>query len=90
MFDPKKQDSVFVCYDGKWSRRMVGLVHKRRGFALQVEFPTYAEKNMVINWFVRTSPNSFGGYVRLHNSLMKKMFGLPGDWYSVFDCNIGD
>jgi hypothetical protein len=91
MFDPKKEDRVFVCYDGKWGRRQVGRVIKRRGFAVQVEFPKFADNNHVVtNWFVRISPQAFGGYVRSQDSLMKMMFKLPGDWYSVFDCNVGD
>ena len=87
LFDPKKGDKVAVCYDGKLSRAVEGVVKKRRGFALLVEFKEWASRpndNTVQNWFVRLSPYSFSGYLRVDDSLMKMMVGTPGDWYSVF------
>ena len=77
MFDPKRDEQVFVAYDGKWGRRQVGKVLQRRGFAVNVQFPLYAEKKIVTNWFVRVSPMAFGGYLRSRDR-------LPGDWYSVY------
>ena len=85
VFDPKKDDEVVVCYDGKWGRRVKGTVLQRRGFAIQVRFKEYAEDNILTAWFVRTSPHSFGAFVKVENSLMKMAFGCKGDWYSVYE-----
>ena len=86
MFDPKNGDTVIVCYDGKLGRAVAGTVKARRGFALSVEFVQWAEPQTkpVTNWFVRTSPESFGGFLRVKDSLMRMLVGTPGDWYSVF------
>jgi len=87
MFDPKKGDFVSVCYDAKWGRARRGKVIQRRGFAILVEFPEY-NKNVVTAWFVRTSSDSFGAFVKVEESLMRAMFGLKGDWYSVFSIDV--
>jgi hypothetical protein len=86
-FDPKAGDIVRVCYDGKHGRCSEGKVLKRRGFAIQVEFLEWLEKEKppVTCWFIRRTEYSFGGYLRVKDSLMKMAFGVPGDWYSVFD-----
>ena len=36
-------------------------------------------------WFVRTSSESFGAWLRLSESFMRYALGLPGDWYSVYN-----
>lgn len=85
-FSPKKGDKVWVCYDGKASRAVDGLVLQHRGFAIQVQFDQYVgdEKN-IKQWFVRTSNESFGAYVSVEKSIMRGLFGLPGDWYSILE-----
>lgn len=87
-FNPVKGETVSVCYDGKSGRAVDGVVLQRRGFALQVRFKEWTNPNGKAHdsWFVRTRPNSFGGYLRTKDSLMNMMFGkeCPGDWYSVF------
>jgi hypothetical protein len=86
MFNPKKGEEVYVCYDGKWGRKVTGTVVCRRGFAIKVKFNEWAEPtNEIISWFVRTSDTSFGAFVKVNESLMKMMFGTKGDWYSVYD-----
>lgn len=91
MFEPKKNDVVNVCYDGKLGRKVEGKVISRKGFAVLVEFIEWASDShkKVQNWFVRTSPDSFGGYLRVPDSFMKTLVGTPGDWYSVYDINDG-
>jgi len=90
-FEPKKGDTVRVCYDGKWRRGNPGTVMARRGFAIKVSFHEYGAKMSDPNvdcWFVRLGPDSFGGYLRGEDKLMTMMFGekdCPGDWYEVYD-----
>ena len=86
MFNPQKGDLVKVCYDGKTRRAVDGIVKARRGFAILVEFVQWAEPQTlpVQNWFVRTSEDSFGGYLRVKDSFMRALVGTAGDWYSVF------
>lgn len=85
-FNPKKNDIVYVCYDGKWGRKIEGVVVVSRGFAIKVRFKLYAEKEIIENWFVRISDEAYGGYVRqVVNSVMRGLLGLPGDWYSVYE-----
>ena len=86
MFNPQKNDKVLVCYDGKLGRASEGIVRMRRGFALLVEFTQWEEPQTlpVRCWFVRISPEAFGGYLRTRDSLMRLLVGTPGDWYSVF------
>jgi hypothetical protein len=85
-FNPLKDDLVYVCYDGKIGRKKIGTVKQRRGFAILVEFVPYDSEGerLVECWFIRRSDQSFGGYLKSDDSLMKSMFGTKGDWYSVF------
>lgn len=82
-FNPKAGDVVLVCYDGKLARAVSGVVKARRGFALSVEFVQWNRQESVTSWFVRTSPDGFGGYVRANESVMRSLAGTPGDWYSI-------
>lgn len=82
-FNPKAGDVVLVCYDGKLARAVSGVVKARRGFALSVEFTQWNRPESITSWFVRTSPDSFGGYTRTDDSTMRVFVGTPGDWYSV-------
>ena len=90
-FEPKVGDKVSVCYDGKRGRDTDGVVFKRRGFVVQVEFIPWAGngKKKHRNWFVRTYPTAFGGYLRGEDSLMRLLVGTPGDWYSVYPHKTG-
>jgi hypothetical protein len=92
---PKKDDVVYLYYDGKWGRRVVGKVLRVRGFMIQVEFVPWASDNKekVINWFPRCRKsrknrfedgNRFAGYLKGEGEGgVMKWLGLPGDWYSV-------
>jgi len=89
-FNPKKNDKVLVCYDGKLGRSSEGVVLKRRGFALLVEFKEWeplcdTPEQSVKCWFVRISKRAFGGYLRKRDSFMQKLVGTPGDWYSIYN-----
>lgn len=86
--NPKKGDLVSVCYDGKWGRAAIGKVLQRRGFAIQVEFPEYAEEEWLTAWFVRTSPTSFGAFADVKKSIMRSLYGLKGDWYTVLHIDV--
>ena len=83
-FNPKKNDIVYVCYDGKLGRKVEGVVLINRGFAIKVRFKLWVEKEIVEQWFVRVSDEAYGAYVRQEGSLMKALMGTPGDWYSVY------
>lgn len=86
---PKKGDLVSVCYDGKWGRAVVGKVVQSRGFAIKVEFPESDGGEVLTAWFVRLGPNRFGAFVRqVERSIMRFLFGLPGDWYSVYHIDV--
>ena len=85
VFDPKKGDTVAVCYDGKLGRYVKGKVLKRRGFAVLVKFDEWAgDTKNIEKWFVRITDWSFGGWVDVDKSLMRGFLGCPGDWYGVY------
>jgi hypothetical protein len=84
-FNPEIGDTVRVCYDGKSGRAVKGVVLNKNSSAIQVEFKEWAgNDNMVKCWFSRITKESFGGYLEAQHSLMKALFDLPGDWYSVY------
>jgi len=85
-FDTQKNDKVLVYYDGKLGRASEGIVKMRRGFAFLVEFIQWEEPQTtpVQCWFVHISPEAFGGYLHVKDSLMRLLVGTLGDWYSVF------
>lgn len=90
----KRGDFVAVCYDGKWGRRVKGqVIATRKGSRVLVRFPEYAnDTNILEHWFpVRKLKTKFGGprknyagFVQVEKSIMRNMFGMPGDWYSVW------
>lgn len=96
----KRSDSVAVCYDGKWGRRVKGeVIATRKGSRILVRFPEYANPdNIIEHWFpVRKLKTKFGGprknyagFVQVDKSIMKGLFGMPGDWYSVWPWNMGE
>ena len=96
----KRGNFVAVCYDGKWGRRVKGeVIATRKGSRILVRFPEYAnEDNIIEHWFkVRKLPTKFGGprknyggFVQVEKSIMRGLFGMPGDWYTVWPWNMGD
>lgn len=96
----KRGDFVAVCYDGKWGRRVKGeVIATRNGSRVLVRFPEYAnEDNIIEHWFrVRNLKTKWGGprknyagFVQVEKSIMRGLFGLPGDWYSVYPWNMGE
>lgn len=96
----KRGDSVAVCYDGKWGRRVKGeVIATRKGSRILVRFPEYAnEENVIEHWFkVRRLPTIWGGprknyagFVQVEKSIMRGLFGMPGDWYCVWPWNMGE
>ena len=85
-FNPKINDEVRVCYDGKISRCVCGLVIDVGYNKIKVRFSEWAgDKDIKIEWwFKRINEYKFGGFVKVKDSLMKMMFGCEGDWYSVY------
>ena len=81
----KKGDRVYACYDGKWGRRMPGVVIGVRASQIKVQFEEYAENNVIESWFYRRNRNEdyYNGYVKVVDSLMEKLYGLPGDYYAI-------
>lgn len=96
----KRGDSVAVCYDGKWGRRVKGeVLATDRGHKILVRFPEYAnEDNIIEHWFkVRRLHTKYGGrrknyagYVNVDKSIMRGLFGMPGDWYCVWPWDMPD
>lgn len=96
----KRGDYVAVCYDGKWGRRVRGeVIATRKGSRILVRFPEWAnEDNILEHWFpVRRLKTRFGGprknyagFVPVEKSIMRGLFGMPGDWYCVWPWDMPD
>ena len=96
----KRGDIVAVCYDGKWGRRVKGeVIATRKGSRILVRFPEWAnEDNIIEHWFkVRRLHTKFGGprknyggFVNVDKSIMRGLFGMPGDWYCVWPWDMPD
>ena len=89
----KVGETVAVCYDGKWGRRQEGLVVANcKGRRALVVFDTYVDNEPKVHWFrVKNYGRRWGGrgkkiagYVPVEDSLMKALFGCPGDYYVVY------
>lgn len=86
---------VRVCYDGKGGRCTIGRAISF-GFFKVVTFIPWGElvddpgAAPVTHLFPLRGYSRFdhrllyGGWLRSKNSLMRRMFGTPGDWYSVY------
>ena len=84
----------FVCYDGKYGRRVIGEVIATKQSKILVQFPQYASKTGTIlqHWFHRKNRStryggprySYAGFVPENDSVMEAMYNLPGSWYRVF------
>jgi hypothetical protein len=90
-FNPQVGDHVAVCYDGKVARATRGIVQEvdAEQDRILVRFHLYATQSPVEveHWFPRDSESyyeAYGGEVPSEHSLMEKMFGMEGDWYSVY------
>ena len=88
----RRGDKVFVCYDGKFSRRVVGeVLATKQTSRIQVRFKEYTGDAELTHWFRKRSrpkryggrPYYYGAYVPIPDSLMHAVYGTPGDWYSV-------
>jgi hypothetical protein len=90
----KRGSKVWVCYDGKWSRRVEGtVVATHRGKAVTVRFQQWDEPDVTLTHKFRVTKRNrvwggpskqIAGCVPTKDSLMSKLFDLPGDWYRVF------
>jgi hypothetical protein len=96
----KRGDKCYVCYDGKWGRRVLGEVIATKYKRIQVRFPEWASDDgtVLTHWFHQRTRKRYGfgrrkyygGFVPVKQSLMGNLFGLPGDWYRVFKCKKGE
>jgi hypothetical protein len=93
----KLGDRVAVCYDGKVSRAVEGVVTgTKQNTHIRVRFNTWLDNETVETWFPRRArPSRYGGkrytfakFVQVNDSLMDKLFDAPGDWYGVY--KVGD
>lgn len=92
---PEVGEKVAVCYDGKLGRAVLGEVVQVRGFCAQFKYHQWAEggeNEPVLHWMVRKSWHSYhedkyywsySGYLRVDDSLMRRLIGSPGDYYSA-------
>ncbi len=95
----KRGDKCFVCYDGKYGRRVIGTVIKNdRNRLILIEFKSYDDDlGIVKSWFRKhKSDKQFslskkprrGVWETYHNhnepSIHMSLFGLKGDYYSAF------
>jgi hypothetical protein len=85
---PSVNEIVRVCYDGKHGRCEEGKITKVVGNSIRVKFKEWAsdDDSILTAWFSRTNSQSYGSIVRVQSSLMDMMFGIGGDWYSVYPC----
>ena len=88
-FEPKRGSTVSVCYDGKISRAVDGLVTAYADEWVEVEFKPWAheDEDLVVKvQFDRRSDNHFGGDLKGEGEGgIMRMLGCDGDWYSVLD-----
>lgn len=90
----KRGDKVWVCHDGKWSRRVEGVVvDTRRGHHIKVQFPHPEDRTSVEFWarkkpairYWRTKKNSCVSYGKSYT-----YYGGWADidwwfpWYAVY------
>jgi hypothetical protein len=90
----KRGNTVAVCYDGKWGRRVKGeVIATCKGHKILVRFPEWGKEHKIIeHWFkVKRRKIKYGGprkyfagWVPVERSLMQILFGVPGDWYAVY------
>jgi hypothetical protein len=89
---PKIGQKVAVCYDGKWGRRVEGIVTGTKQKSIRVRFKDWVDGKEAEAWLRKNkrrkkyggAPSYFCGYVRdVDWSLHRNMFGLPGDYYST-------
>ena len=83
----KHGDTVAVCYDGKYSRRVAGLVVKgRKGHHVLVRFNLEGET--VEAWFRarrRGKRKYYAGWLRHDDAFMPLLFPqVPGDYFAVY------
>jgi hypothetical protein len=86
---PKKDEKVFCCYDGKYSRRKVGKIIRRQGSTLTVEFVTPNGKKASFR-ANRKRGGRYNGWLTGDDTIMDKLFGCVGDYYSVCQYKMAD
>jgi len=86
---PKKNDKVFVCYDGKYSRRRVGVITKFRGSSMSVTFRNYDGELETLTAH-RKRGGMYSGWLVSDDTIMDKLFDCVGDYYSVCKYNAED
>ncbi len=96
----KTGSKCFVCYDGKYGRRVLGEVIATKQSKILVQFPEWASEDGTVlqHWFRRKSRGVmfggpryyYSGYVPTKDSVMNKLFGAPGDYYRVFKFKLDD
>ena len=84
----KTGKKVWVCYDGKWSRRTEGVIIKYKKHKVLVKFNKYileqTDKHCEL-WFKRRSRTKWDSWdVKAENSILRGFFGAPGDYYRLF------
>jgi hypothetical protein len=89
----KAGKKCFVCYDGKYGRRVVGEIIASGPGKILVRFKAWSsdDETIIEHWFRKHRRGIrfggpryiYAGYVPVKDSLMKKMFSAPGDWYRV-------
>jgi len=87
-FNPKVNERVRVCYDGKRGRACRGVVTQVKENMIEAKFDQWAESQdraLVCCWFTRQNPMAFGGWLKTKDSVMRSAFGTPGDWYAVYE-----
>ena len=83
---PQKNDKVFVCYDGKYGRRQVGIIIKRQPSTLTIKFHDNISEKDIVFKVNRKRGNQYNGWAIHDDTLMDRLFGsnrCPGDYYSV-------
>ena len=89
----KRGQTVAVCYDGKWGRRVKGVVIATKQSRICVRFNLWSDPAVqVTHWFhARRKGRKYGGpskrhagFVPVDDSLMQKLGIGPGDWYAIY------
>lgn len=89
---PVVGDEVFASYDGKYGRRVVGVITKRQGCTLTITFKDWDNVDVTLR-ANRRRGGTYAGWAVHDGTLMDRLFGsksCPGDWYSVLPYKVED
>lgn len=87
----KRGQKVWVCYDGKFSRRVEGEILSVKPHGILVRFEEWGsdEVNIITHLFRTRNKNrgkkDYWSYVPVNKSLMNMLWGAYGDYYRVMD-----